>query len=324
MKIDSYKLAEMLGISQATVSRAFSNPDKVSKKTREKIMELADTLGYSPDKNASALRRKGSGVIQLIYVKRDDGQYWTNVKRNYWIFAEAILALTSYFEEQPYTFEVKLVNSIFKVKSKEINSHCDGILVFDYVSEDEASYISEWNIPYVLCHRAIHLTKFNHSATDNYSGGQLQAKYLEDQGCTSPAYVMNEEDPFSHQIRRDGFLNIFPNGKVFNNSDSDEIIKNILPKWESGEIDGLAFVNDMLLVTIISKMFHRHYELQDKLPIIGYDNSTELEVLDKKPATISIGIGKIYKDAAEALISVIMGKVDNIHLVHHPSIVLNE
>ncbi len=313
----------MLGISQATVSRAFSNPEKVSPKTRAKIMELAESLGYTPDKNASALRKKGTRVIKLIYIKRESGQYWTNVKRNYWIFAEAILALTSFFEKLDYTFEITNVNSIFKINSRELKRQCDGIILFDYVSEEEASYISDMDIPYVLCHRTIHLKNYNHSATDNFSGGNLQGVFLKDRGCKKPAYIMNEDDPFPHKLRRDGFLNIFPEGIVFNSSNPDLIVESLIPKWENGEIDGLAFVNDMLLVTIISKMFHKHHEIQDCMQIIGYDNATELEILDIRPPSISIGIGEIYKEAAEALLGIIKGNITKVALIHKPSIAFN-
>ncbi len=324
MKVDSYLIAKIAGVSQATVSRAFSNPDKVSAATRQKIMDVAESMGYKPDKNASALRRRGTNTILLLYVKRGEGDYWTNVKRNYWIFTEAILSLTSFFEDQPYIFEIKQVNSIFSLKESEIRDHCDGVLVFDFVSEEEAAYIAEWNIPYVLCHRSIHLENYNHSATDNLGGGSLQGRYLKNCSCSRPVYILDEEDPFSHSLRKKGFIKIFPHARIINSSDIGEIKRALLDLMKKDIVDGIAFVNDMTLVKTVTRMFRKNYDIQKLFPIIGYDNSTELLVLDRKPASIEIGIRTIYRDAAEALLQLIRGERESIDLVHEPELILNE
>ncbi|NTW42750.1 MAG: LacI family transcriptional regulator, partial [Cellulomonadaceae bacterium] len=41
-------LAERAGVSAATISRAFSRPDKVGAETRQRILALATELGYEP------------------------------------------------------------------------------------------------------------------------------------------------------------------------------------------------------------------------------------------------------------------------------------
>jgi len=321
MKVDSYLIAKIVGVSQATVSRAFSNPDKVSPVTRQKIMEAAQSLGYKPDRNASALRKKGSNTILLLYVKRGGGEYWTNVKRNYWIFTEAMLSLTSFFENQTYLFEIKQVNSVFSLSEATIKDHCDGIIVFDYVTEEESSHIASWSLPYVICHRSIQLDHFNHSATDNKAGGRIQAEYLKTRGCSRPAYVMDEEDPFTHNLRKKGFLSVFPDTVIINSSNLREINTALIEKIDSGSIDSVAFVNDMHLVSAVTRLYKRGYDLQKLFPIIGYDNNTELLVLEQRPASIDIGIGRIYRDAAEALLKLIRGEMEFINLVHEPELV---
>lgn len=324
MKIDSYALARMLGISQATVSRAFTRPEKVSEATRKKIMEAAETLGYAPDRHASALRRQGSSTIMLLYIKREDGHYWTNIKRNSWIFSEAVLSLTRLFEKLPYNFEIRQIESVFSVNPSRIRDHCDGLLVFDFVSEEEARAISEWKIPYVLCHRTIHLRNYNHSATDNRGGGRIQGQYLANLGTEHPAYVIDEEDPFSHPLRRKGFEEQYPETLVINTENKQEMESTLIDAIREEKIDGFAFVNDMLLVQIMTRLAHSGIKLDPGFPLIGYDNSTVLMALDHKPASIEIGIASIYREAAEALIELITGERDSISLVHEPALVAPE
>lgn len=324
MKVDSILIARMAGVSQATVSRTFNNPEKVSEKTRKKIMEAAGSLGYRPDRNASALRRKGTGTILLLYVKKESSNYWTNKKRNYWIFAEALMSLTSFFEQKPYIFEVKSVNSIHSLREKEIRDLCDGVLVFDFVSEDEAEYIQSWNIPYVLCHRSVHLTRFNHSATDNREGGRLQGLYLQKEGCIKPVYITNREDAFSHKLREKGFLEIFSDAEIIELSETPSIAKILNEHIDQGNVDGIAFVNDMLLVRTVTQMLHENRDIHSSYPLVGYDNSTELLVLNRKAATVEIGICEIYRAAADGLLRLIRNESDFIELVHKPELLKSE
>ncbi|MEP2725246.1 LacI family DNA-binding transcriptional regulator, partial [Roseibium sp.] len=55
MKANLSDVAKEAGVSAITVSRALRHPDKVSKKTLDKIMSVVDRLGYIPDPAARAL-----------------------------------------------------------------------------------------------------------------------------------------------------------------------------------------------------------------------------------------------------------------------------
>lgn len=60
------KIADTLGCSISTVSRALKHHPDISIKTREKIIELANTLDYEPNAFAVHLRTKNSNVIGLM------------------------------------------------------------------------------------------------------------------------------------------------------------------------------------------------------------------------------------------------------------------
>jgi len=60
------KIADTLGCSISTVSRALKYHPDISVKTREKVLELANTLEYEPNAFAVHLRTKNSMVIGLM------------------------------------------------------------------------------------------------------------------------------------------------------------------------------------------------------------------------------------------------------------------
>ena len=61
-----YKIAKKANVSHMTVSRVFNNPELVNKKTREKIIKIADELNYRPSLIARSMRTKRTHYIGLI------------------------------------------------------------------------------------------------------------------------------------------------------------------------------------------------------------------------------------------------------------------
>ena len=53
--INIYDIAEMAGVSIATVSRVVNGSDKVSEKTRKKVMEVIEREGFTPNVFAQGL-----------------------------------------------------------------------------------------------------------------------------------------------------------------------------------------------------------------------------------------------------------------------------
>ena len=61
-----YSIADNLGVSPSTVSRAFSRPEMVKQSVREQILETARELGYTPNRAARGLATGRTGVIGML------------------------------------------------------------------------------------------------------------------------------------------------------------------------------------------------------------------------------------------------------------------
>lgn len=64
-KATVYDVATHAGVSIATVSFAFTRPDKLKASTLDKVMQSAEELGYVPSANARGLARGRTGAIGL-------------------------------------------------------------------------------------------------------------------------------------------------------------------------------------------------------------------------------------------------------------------
>ena len=73
-------IAEQVGVSTVTVSKALTGQKGVSEEMREKIKNLAEELGYrspSETKRQSAEKQYNIGVlIQEVYLDKYDSFYW--------------------------------------------------------------------------------------------------------------------------------------------------------------------------------------------------------------------------------------------------------
>ena len=59
-------IANKLNLSESTISRALSNDEMISKKTRERVFVVSRELNYFPNLIAKSLKKKETGIFGLI------------------------------------------------------------------------------------------------------------------------------------------------------------------------------------------------------------------------------------------------------------------
>ena len=59
-------VAQEAGVSMMTVSRAINNKEGISEETRQRILEIAERIGYHPSGVARALATNRSRAIGLV------------------------------------------------------------------------------------------------------------------------------------------------------------------------------------------------------------------------------------------------------------------
>src|SRR2546423_5696464 len=66
MSVTIAEVAAAAGVSKATVSRVFRDPDLVNVRTRERVLLAASEVGYAPEPVAQGTRSSRTGSIGLI------------------------------------------------------------------------------------------------------------------------------------------------------------------------------------------------------------------------------------------------------------------
>lgn len=76
-RVTSHDVAAEAGVSQATVARVFSAPDKVALATRERVREAAARLGYVPNAIARSLKSQRTDIVGAVVPAKSE--YWQDV-----------------------------------------------------------------------------------------------------------------------------------------------------------------------------------------------------------------------------------------------------
>lgn len=77
MRVTSHDVAAEAGVSQATVARAFSSPDKVALATQKRVREAAAKLGYVPNAIARSLKSQRTDIVGAVVPAKSE--YWQDV-----------------------------------------------------------------------------------------------------------------------------------------------------------------------------------------------------------------------------------------------------
>ncbi|MDC7233928.1 MAG: LacI family DNA-binding transcriptional regulator, partial [Spirochaetales bacterium] len=273
------KVAALAGVSSATVSRVYNNPDRVSPEKKEAVLKAAGQLGYSPDKSASALRRSGTGQISLVsFEKKGRPWYWGDFPGAKWFFTDVLSGVLSVVDSSMYRLNLKTLKSPEEAASINWKQECDGILFFDVDSDEEARVIAELPVPSVISHHSSHFENIHRCSTDNTEGGRLAAAHLKDSGYDRAAYISYLPDLIiPNRDRYSGFCTGFGREVPLYLTDPGKeggyrICETLLPEIKSGQIDSVAVVNDMTAIGVIQCLQDNGLRPGRDLGLMGYDN----------------------------------------------------
>ncbi len=300
MRITRDSVAKKAGVSSATVSRVYNEPESVSPQLREQVFHAANELGYQPNSAAAMLRRNGNGTIAFVQFKKNDRPYYWGALDSFdWFYARALRGVQQVLEET--SWQLRFYTASSRVDILKIASRCDGILAYDVDSYEEEKWLSNLEIPTVLAHHLANEATENCVRTDNVLGGELQARYLLDQGCSDPLYITGYLDSVvPHAQRLEGFSKHYKNTKIItteigNPRILDEIALQTQTLLNAHTIDSIAAVNDLTLFPLLMR-------IKQSLPAIGYDASPLFHIYPDPVASIDIRSYELYRQAALKLL----------------------
>jgi len=297
-KVTVYELAEMCGVSTATVSRVVNGHKNVRPETRQRVFGQMQRLGYQPSAAARALSLGRSRVVSV----------WIgNLKSRY------VMAFLGELEQHlaQVDFEMMLRNLWHRPMDGVLPPiSADGIIVLD-----EPFWIERLkNTP--LGHRTplVSLGKHwvdsvDHVGMDLTDGVQQSVRHLVDMGCSRVAYVSpkvrnNLADAqyraYHHAIDLCGKTpEIIETPWISDRIKVEEAMEAYLVDHSCP--DGLVCHNDDHAIAICRTLRRHGLQVPTDVAVVGCNGLQETEYLEHPLSTIVLPVAEACKAAWEIL-----------------------
>jgi LacI family transcriptional regulator len=198
-------LAQELGISTATVSRALKDYPDISVKTKKRVLELAKKWNYRPNTMAAGLRKQESRIIGVI-VPTIVNHFFSSVIRGIMEVAyESDYRVMLTQSDETHEKEVTDANALFA-------SRVDGILVsIAHFSKnlDHFQVFKDAGIPVVFFDKVPHQGEMDATSkvvVDDHQGAYQMVSHLIKQGARKIAHFRGPQSAYTSRNRYEGYL----------------------------------------------------------------------------------------------------------------------
>lgn len=198
-------IAEAAGVSVSTASRALNDNPRISLKTRQRVREIADQLGYQPNYNAQNLTRGESNMVGLIFPVTSD----TAPANPFHIDLMRGISVT--LKPQHYEMVVAIAPTaeelLASVKSMVNQSKVHKFLVFYTVENDPVtSYLRQHDLNFVVIGHPTANHTDRYVDNDNVAAGQAATKHMLDyHHAQQPVFIQTAADWVYEHSRRLGY-----------------------------------------------------------------------------------------------------------------------
>jgi LacI family transcriptional regulator len=192
-----YDIAKAAGVSIATVSRVFNNADSVKPATRNKVLKVADKMGYQPHVYAQGLASKQKNRIMML----------VPVMSNYFL-TEILRGIQDCLSQHEIELTIVNINhddeAFRQVENIIKRSWAEGyVLVSLHLRDEELETLKRYKIPISLVDdQSVH---FDSVSFNNEEGAFKATNYLIKKGHKNIVFLSASPDSIPVKQRLRGF-----------------------------------------------------------------------------------------------------------------------
>ena len=288
-------IAERVGTSKNTVSRALRDCSDISAPMKDKVKQTAMEMGYVPNRIAGFLRSKRSNIIAVTVTSL------TNP-----FFSICMDHCIDYMGEKGYRPLISIVRNGLDVEDiiSCIQNGACGILSFLDVTDDGIDYCEQNEIPLLICGQKPRRDRVCAIYSDEYQSAKLVAQEALAYGAKKPCYVNGVKSQINDE-RRDNFVSILRGSGLecdiysYNYYNKELALAKIKNSVQENKNDFIFCFNDEIAAGIQETM----EAVKDfRGEIYGVDRFSEYLSYCRKVKSVGGKLGSIGKRSAQLLI----------------------
>ncbi|MFZ1756215.1 MAG: LacI family DNA-binding transcriptional regulator [Caldilineaceae bacterium] len=325
-------VAQAAGVSPGTVSNTLTGKRPVSAKTRARIFQAIEELGYKPNLLARSLVNRRSHFIAVITSEID--QFGPS---------RILSGIEAQAEELGYSLLLSLMRdpSQADVESTITNlvaRGVDGIIwAVHQVGNNRRWFTRERRkkLPPIVFVTMEPKPGFTIINSNNRAGAALAVNHLIDTGCRVIGHISGPLDWWEARERLTGWRQSLAQAGLEN---TDDLVARGSWSAESGEaalhqllsqrsdIDSIFLGNDQMAIGALQAAHRRGYTIPHDLALVGFDNIPESRYLWPPLTTIHQGLFEIGKVALQTAHDAIEYPDEFIarQITHQPELIVRE
>lgn len=286
------QIAEKLGISITTVSKALKNYPDVSPKTKKAVLDLAEELNFTPNSYAVYLRTNESKTIGLIIPE---------VVHHF--FSGVINGIIDEAEKNGYLVIILQSGESIALEKKQvdllINKRVDGIIISLSNESNNDAHLKEIlrrDIPLVQFDKISKLIPSSKIIIDDQKAAFNAVEHLIKKGCKKIAHIRGPLNPQNSIDRFLGYKKALEKNNITfdpklvyacHNVTFDEgrtFAKQIIK--EHPDVDGMFVITDLVAVGVLSYFNENNIPVPNQVKVIGFSNWFMSQVITPKLSTV--------------------------------------
>lgn len=305
-------IAQALGVSVPTVSRALKDSPDISRALCEKAKWMAREMNYRPNPFALSLRKNAPRIIGVVvpdivthfFASILNGIENMAVKNGYFV-----IITTSH---ESYEHEKRNVENL-------VNMRVEGIIAC--LSQETTDYthfaeLKDINMPLIMFDRVCLTDQFSSVVADGEHSAQMATQHLLDNGCKRVAFIGGANHLDIVKRRKHGYLEALRNNKM---PIEKELVVCRKIDYEEGKIaaqtllalpnppDAILAMNDTLAFAAIEVIKSHGLRVPNDIALIGYTDEQHANYIEPKLSAVSHQTYKMGETACLLLIDQIRG-----------------
>lgn len=330
MNLNIYDIAKEAGVSIATVSRVINNTGNVSEKTRKKVENVIERVGYKPNEVARGLATNSTKTIGIMV---------PDIRNPF--HSQAAFEIEQNLIKKGYTSI--LCNTTEEPKQKILYFEMlfykgiDGIILVgaSYGDEEFEKLFEKINshIPIVTINNKIS-DKSTFVICDEKYGIMQSLAYLKSKGYKQPIYIGDKQKYETRACisKRDGFIEAM--NKYYSNiknpiclkfkEDEKDYLDIVKVLKKNNNIDAIQFEKDTCAIKFLKVSERNGLKVPEDVAIVGFDNIDVTNYSSKAISTIDHKTKKICDIAIDQLMKRLKGEQVEQEIVVRPEFIPKE
>lgn len=271
-RITSIDVARKAGVSQSTVSRVFSPNGSVSAEKRQRVLQAAAELGYTPNAIARSLSTQQTNIIGIVMA---------NMTSPFYPYVlEKFLSRLQQIGKRVLLFTVAPDQDIDDVLPLIMQHRVDALIITSAtLSSEMSAECMHMGIPVILFNRYVLGSSVSAVCCDNVEGGRTVANLLLDTGHTHLAYVAGKPDTstnidrekgFRDRLRERGYTDLIAAPGNYTYQSGYEAGRSLLEAPTPP--DAIFCANDIMAIGCLDAARDCGVRVPDDVSVVGFDN----------------------------------------------------